>query len=155
MAMSSSGLFYLTFRDILKNTSATDLDTDTIKVALFTNSISASAFDTDTAYGAAPYNAAEVVNGNGYTTGGATLGSPALSVETGIKLTYVGSNTSWASASFTARGCLIYDDTIAAPTADPAICLVNFGADYTATNGTFQITWTAAASGGIFNIDLA
>ena len=149
-AISASGLFYLTFRDIFQNDTAVDLLADTIKAALFTNSVTNPNFDTNTAYAAAPFNANEVA-GTGYTAGGAALANDTITVSSGT-LVYDADDTSWAGSTITnARGALLYDDTITTPVADPAIGLVNFGADYSTSNGTFTIQW---AAGGIFTIDL-
>lgn len=149
MAVTASGLFYLTFRDMLQNDSATDLLADTNKLALFTNSITP-AFDTNTAYGAAPYNANEV-SGTGYSAGGVAIANDTITVSSGT-LIYDGDDSSWTTATFSSVRCgLLWDDTITTPTADPAICLINFGADFAVTAGTFTVQY---AAGGIFTIDL-
>lgn len=149
MSVTASGLYYLTFRDIFQNDEATDFLADTLKVALFTNSITPN-FDTNTAYGAAPYNANEV-SGAGYSAGGAAIANDTITVSSGT-LIYDGDDSSWTTSTITAARCgLIYDDTMTTPTADPAICLVNFGADYSTVAGTFAIAW---AAGGIWTLDL-
>ena len=53
------------------------------------------------------------------------------------------SNTSWTSASFTANGCLIFNDSHAS---DAAVCTIAFGGDKTVTSGTFTIEFPAAAA---------
>ena len=53
-------------------------------------------------------------------------------------------NISWTSASFTANGCLIFNDTA---TGDPACCVIAFGGDKTVTSGTFTIEFPAATAG--------
>jgi hypothetical protein len=59
-------------------------------------------------------------------------------------------NISWTSASFTANGCLIFNDDAAG---DPAVCVVAFGGDKTVTSGTFTIEFPAAdASNAIVRI---
>jgi len=147
MAVTASGLFVQTFLDVLDTTQlALDLDLETHKVAMFTNSITPD-FQADTAYGAAPYNANEV-SGTGYSAGGVVLTSTALSSATGT-ITWDGADTSWASSTITnARCALIYADALAG---NNAICLVNFGNDYSTTNGTFTIQWNGS---GIFTWDL-
>ena len=59
------------------------------------------------------------------------------------------SDTSWgSSASFTARGCLIYNTTsITGFTANRAVCAINFGGDKTVTSGTFTIQFPAQTAG--------
>lgn len=147
MAFSASGFFYSTLRDQLANITAADYDSDALKVALFTNSITTPNFDTNTAYGVAPFNANEVT-GTGYTAGGNALTSPSFAIAG--KVTFTGANTAWTSATFSAvRGCLLYDSTIASPVANPALVAVTFGSDFQVTSGTFTIQWNA---GGIWTI---
>ena len=57
MAVTASGLFVSTWIDILDTTQlAVDLDLETHKIALFSDTVSPN-FSSDTAYGVAPYNA--------------------------------------------------------------------------------------------------
>ena len=53
------------------------------------------------------------------------------------------SNSSWTSATFTANGCLIFNDSASG---DPACCTIAFGGDKTVTSGTFTIEFPAAAA---------
>jgi len=53
-------------------------------------------------------------------------------------------NISWTSATFTANGCLIFNDTASG---DPACCTIAFGGDKTVTSGTFTIEFPAATAG--------
>jgi|TARA_E500000081_G_scaffold93497_1_gene94590 hypothetical protein len=60
------------------------------------------------------------------------------------------SDISWTSASFTARGCMIFNDSASG---DPSVCCIDFGGDKTATNGTFTIQFpTADSSDAIIRI---
>ena len=52
-------------------------------------------------------------------------------------------NVSWTSATFTANGCLIFNDSASG---DPAVCTIAFGGDKTVTSGTFTIEFPAAAA---------
>jgi hypothetical protein len=148
MAVTASGLFLPTFIDILDGTQlAVDLSLTTNKVAMFTNSITPN-FSSDTGYGAAPYNANEV-SGTGYTAGGAAVASPTITDSPTGTLKFDLADTSWTTSTITnARCALFYADALAG---NNAICLVNFGADYSTVAGTFTIQW---ASGGMFTIDL-
>lgn len=148
MAVTASGLFVTTWIDILDTTQlAIDLDLETHKVAMFTNSITPN-FSSDTAYAVAPYNANEV-SGTGYTAGGVALTSTAVSESPAGTLMWDAADAAWATSTITnARCALIYADALAG---NNAIVLVNFGADYSTSAGTFTIQW---ASGGIFTIDL-
>lgn len=148
MAVTASGLFLLTWIDILDATQlAVDLSLTTNKVALFTNSITPS-FSADTAYGVSPYNANEV-SGTGYTAGGAAVASPTLTESPTGSMMYDLADTSWTVSTITnARAGLFYADALAG---NNAICLINFGADYSTVAGTFTIQW---ASTGMFAVDL-
>jgi hypothetical protein len=107
-----------------------DFDTDTIKMALYTN---AATLDEDTAIYT---TVGEVPDTGTYTAGGVTL-----TVEKGItnNTAFISFANVTISAAFTARGALIYKDGGA------AICVLDFGSDKTSTN-TFIVTFPTASS---------
>ena len=120
-----------------------DLDTDTIKIALYTSSATLNA--TTTAY----TTSNEVANGNGYTTGGVTLASASV-ITNSTSGCFDSNNPEWTSATFTARGALIYNDT----ESDLAIAVLDFGGDFSVAGGTFRIVFPAqTASTAIVRID--
>ena len=111
-----------------------DFDTDTIKMALYTN---AATLDEDTAIyttvGEVPYTGT-------YSAGGVTL-----TVEKGITnntafISFADATIS-VSTAFTARGALIYKSG----GSNPAICVLDFGSDKTST-ATFTVTFQTASS---------
>jgi hypothetical protein len=120
---------------------------DTFKIALYT--AASTIGPTTTVY----TTTAEVV-GTGYTAGGNTLvisTSPTSGNNTAsVPTAFVSfSNTSWTSASFTARGALIYNST----EGNKSVAVLDFGADKTVTNDTFQIIFpTADATSAIVRI---
>ena len=119
------------------------------KLALYVSSANLGAATTAYATNPGGGGNTEVANGNGYTTKGASLTNvtPALDGTTAV---CDFSNVSFTSASFTANGCLIYNETA---TGDPAVCSIAFGGDKTVTNGTFTIEFPAAsASAAILRI---
>ena len=120
-----------------------DLDSDTIKIALYTSSATLNA-TTDT------YTTSnEVANGNGYTSGGVTLANASV-IENGTSGCFDSDNPEWTSASFTARGALIYNDT----DGDRAIAVLDFGGDFTVSSGTFRVVFPAqTANNAIIRID--
>lgn len=143
MAVTASGLFFLTVEKMFNNTAALDLEAETNKVAMITNSATPN-FDTHDFFNDLSANE---VSGTGYSAGGVALTSTEITVSSGT-LVYDAADTSWTSSSISsARAAVLYCDAVA----DELVCLVNFGADYATTNGTFQITWNAS---GIFTIDL-
>ena len=103
------------------------------KIALYTSS--ATLGTTTTVY----TTSNEVASGGGYTTAGNTLTNTGVGVSTVTSFTDF-SDTSWTSASFTTRGCLIYNSsTITGLTANAAVCSIDFGGDKTVSSGTFTI----------------
>jgi len=148
MAVTASGLFVATFVDVLDTTQlAIDLDLETHKGALFTNTITPN-FTTDTAYAVAPYNANEVTGGAPWPSGGVVLTGTTFLASAGTAV-FDATDVSVAATTITnARAYLLYADVLVG---NNAICLVDFTADYSTVNGTFAITW---AAGGIFIIDL-
>lgn len=119
-----------------------DLDTDTIKIALYTSSASLDA--ATTAYSSTN----EVANGNGYTTGGNTLTGAVISTS-GTTAIVDFADSTWSTASFTARGALIYNSS----KSNRAIAVLDFGSDKTSTNGNFVVQFPAAdASNAIIRI---
>ena len=118
---------------------------NTFNLALYTSSATLS--KSTTAYS----DTEEITNtsGTAYTAKGNALTSvtPVLSTDTAV---CDFADTSWTSASFTANGCLIFNDTA---TGDPACCAIAFGGDKTVSSGTFTIQFpTADASDAIIRI---
>ena len=91
-----------------------------------------------------PTNTYEVTTtGSGYSSGGNTLTST-TPVVNGDSACCLFATTSWGStASFTARGCLIYNSSAS----NKSVCSINFGADKTVTSGTFTIEFPAQTAG--------
>lgn len=146
MAVTASGLFYITFRDALSNTIALDLGAEDHKIALISNSATP-AFDTHDYW--ADLSGSEVT-GTNWAAGGVALTGTAFSVSTGTLL-WDATDVSVASTTLSsARAAVIYADSIGSK---PLICLVNFGADYSTSNGTFAITWSSSPQ-CVFSIDL-
>ena len=138
----ASGLYGITFLNMLNNTHAVDLDSDTLKIMLVT-----SAYTPD--FGTHDFKA-DVTNevvGTGYTAGGETLTSLSLT-QSGGTITFDAADVTWSSSTITARGAVIYDDTIAS---DPLICYIDFGSDQSSSSGDFVLSFNAS---GIFTIDL-
>ena len=114
---------------------------DTFKIALYTSSASLGA-------GTTAYTTSNEVSGTGYTAGGNTLTRVDPTTSSTTAFTDF-SDSTWSSASFTARGALIYNDS----DSDKAVAVLDFGADKTASGGDFTITFPAAdASNAIIRI---
>jgi hypothetical protein len=107
-----------------------DFDTDTIKMALYTN---AATLDEDTAIYT---TVGEVPDTGTYSASGVTL-----TVEKGLtnNTAFISFENVTITAALVARGALIYKDGGA------AICVLDFGSDKTSTN-TFIVTFPTASS---------
>lgn len=109
---------------------------DTYKMALYTSA--ATLNKSTTAYSATN----EVANGGGYTTGGVTLAGYTTALDTDTAYIDWSTDPSWAAATITARGCLIYNSS----QSNKAMATYDFGADITSTNGTFTVQIPAPAA---------
>ena len=111
---------------------------DTFNLALYDSGADLS--KTTTAY----TSSEEITNtsGSAYSAKGNALTSvtPVLDSDTAI---CDFADTSWTSASFTARGCLIFNDS---HSSDASVCAIDFGGDKTVTSGTFTVEFPAAAA---------
>jgi hypothetical protein len=114
----------------------------TFKIALFTSSATLGAATT-------AYSVTNEVSGTGYTAGGNTLTISANPTTSGTTAFLDFADTTWASATITARGALIYKDG----GSNAAVAVLDFGADKTSTAGDFTIQFpTADASNAIIRI---
>jgi len=114
----------------------------TVKCGLYTNA----AAPTQEMANVAAVNAActEVGNGDGYTTGGATLASKAVTEATRVTK-FDADDVEWTESTITARYAVLYEGT------NPLIW-VDFGENKSSESGTFKIAWNAS---GIFTITVA
>ena len=114
---------------------------DTFKIALYTSSATMSASTT-------AYSTTNEVSGTGYTAAGNTLTRVDPTSSSTTAYTDF-ADTTWSSASITARGALIYNSSAS----NKAVAVLDFGADKTASGGDFTITFPAAdASNAIIRI---
>ena len=123
---------------------------DTIKCALMkaAASISGTYGVATTNYSDVTGNSDELAATGGYSTGGNSLTNIApTSSSTTAYIDFA--DTEWTSATFTTRGCIIYNTS----DSNSAVCVINFGADYAVSGGTFEIQWpTADSSNAIIRI---
>jgi hypothetical protein len=104
----------------------------TIKMALYTSSATLSAATT-------AYSATNEASGTGYSAGGNTLTNSG--VATSGTTGYADfADTSWSTATITARGCLIYNSSAS----NASISSHDFGSDKSSTGGTFTVQFPAA-----------
>ena len=118
---------------------------NTFNLALYTSS--ATLNKSTTAYSST--NEISNTSGSAYSAKGKALTSvtPVLSTDTAV---CDFADVSWTSTSFTANGCLIFNDS---HSSDAAVCAIAFGSDKTVTSGTFTIQFpTADADNAIIRI---
>lgn len=144
--MAFSGNFMCTSfkKELLQGThNFTASSGNTFKLALYTNSASFTA--ATTAYTATN----EVSNSGTYSAGGGALTNVTPTSSGTTALTDF-ADLAFTSATITARGALIYNDSAAG---DPTVAVLDFGADKTSTTGTFTIQFpTADATNAIIRI---
>ena len=117
---------------------------DTFNLALYTSSASLGAGTT--AY--ASTNEISNTSGSAYSAKGKVITSVTPALDGSVACCDF-ADISWTSASFTANGCVIFNDDAA----DKAVCVVAFGGDKTVSSGTFTIQFPAAdASNAIVRI---
>ena len=117
-----------------------DLVADTLKIALYTSSASLDASTT-------AFTTSNEISGTGYSSGGVELTSRTVSTS-GTTAFFDADDPTWTSASFTARGALIYNSS----NSNKAIAVLNFGGDFTVSSGTFRIVFPAAGANAIITI---
>jgi hypothetical protein len=114
---------------------------DTFKIALYTSSATLDATTT-------VYTTSNEVTGTGYTAGGNTL-TNVTPTSSGTTAFTDFADTTWSTATITARGALIYNST----ESNKSVCVLDFGSDKTSTAGNFTIVFpTADASNAIIRI---
>lgn len=118
----------------------------TFKIALYTSDATLDASTTS-------YSTTNEVVGVGYTAGGTTLTNidPAASGTTA----YIDfADATWANATITAAGAIIYNSTTDGGTGTTnAVAVIAFGGDKTSTNGDFVVQFpTADASNAIVRL---
>jgi hypothetical protein len=124
-----------------------DLDTNDIKIALIKSSPSGTYSASTTNYSDVTGNSDEVT-GTNYTAGGNSLSGGAISLDGSTAIVDF-SDTTWASATVTASGAILYN----ASQSNKAIAVLDFGGDKTSTNGDFTIQFpTADSSSAIIRI---
>jgi len=116
---------------------------DTFKLALYTSS--ATLNENTTAY----TTSNEVATAGNYSAGGNTLTVNVTPTNSGNVAFISFANTSWANATITANGALIYNSNLS----NAAVCVLAFGGDKTSTNGTFAVNFpTADATNAIIRL---
>ena len=121
---------------------------DTFKIALYTSSATLTAATT-------AYASTNETSGTGYSAGGGALTAIDPTSSGTTALTDFADET-WSTATITARGALIYNttpNTTSIALTNPAVVVLDFGADKTSTAGDFTVVFpTADSSNAIIRI---
>ena len=120
-----------------------DLEDDTLLICLVSSGASASAGGPNT-YASISAEVSGTAGGTGaskYTTGGVTLTTVDVTLASSSGVVDF-DNPSWTSATWTARGAIIYNSSYSVK----VIAFYDFGGKKTVTNGTFQLTVPSATS---------
>jgi hypothetical protein len=155
VAWSASKIFMSYLEDVVENTTAIDLNTDTFKIALYDNDITP---DQTVASASAAYNAGqwtasgnEVSDAAEWPSTGQALGSVTSAFSSNVFTFDAADEVSDGTSATLANvyGGLIYDDSIAAPVAKPGVCYLYFGGVNSVTDGTFTVQFHGS---GIFTV---
>jgi len=115
---------------------------DSFNIALYTSSANLDASTT-------AFTVTGEVSGTGYTSGGLAL-TNVTPTSTGTTAFTDFADITFSSATITARGAMIYNDTEAG---DPAVAILDFGVDKSSSDGDFTISFpTADSSNAIIRI---
>lgn len=150
MAAPSALVFYRSFKKYLGD-GTFDMDGNTFKALLLTSSYTPDVENDDIL---ADISAAEVASGNGYTTGGNTLGSVTWTRST-VTVTFDAADTAWtgATSGFVARYLAIYASGTLNAHVNPLVgymILDSAPADVSfAAGNTVTVVWNAS---GIFTL---
>jgi hypothetical protein len=145
MAWSNSKIFMAYIEDVLENTTAMDLNSDTFKAALYNNTPTPDQTVTsaNTAYNAGQWALANEVSEAGQWAAGGVALSSVTSTRTSNVFTFDAADTASGTAADLANvhGVLVYDDTITTPVADQGVCFNYLGGANSVVNGTFTVVW--------------
>ncbi len=142
MAITTNAICNSFKKELLQGKHDFDTSSDTYKLAMYTSSATLGASTEN--YSTNPGGGSNTeVTSSGYTAGGKALVNQGVKVSSAIAITDF-ADLSFTGVTLTARGALIYNTTTdgGSGTTD-AVCVIAFGSDKTATNGTFEIQFPA------------
>ena len=84
------------------------------------------------------------VSGSGYTAGGETVAGKVANYADTVNCMVDATDTAWPASTFSARYAVVYNTVTL-----KIRCIIDLGADYAVTTGTFTIQWNV---GGIVKI---
>ena len=93
----------------------------------------------------------EVANGNGYTTGGATLTDKTEAFASNVKQ-FDAADVVWSTSTITAAYAVVYDSTPGSSATNPVLCYVDFDGNVSSSGGNFTIAWDST---GVFTVTVS
>ncbi len=135
MAITTSAVCNSFKTQILEGEHDFGVSTDVFKIAMYISTATLGKSTTD-------YLTAGETSGTNYTAGGKKLAvaSQLVTLESDTACVDF-ANVSWQTATITARGALIYNNS----KSNAAIAVLDFGSDFSSSNGTFQVQFPTAA----------
>ena len=134
MAITTNAICNSFKKELLQGKHDFDTSSDTYKLAMYTSvaTLGASTENYSTTN--------EVSSPSGYSAGGKALVNQGVKVSSGVAITDF-ADLSFTGVTLTARGALIYNNS----KSNAAIAVLDFGSDFSSSNGTFQIQFPTAA----------
>lgn len=117
---------------------AIDFDTDTFKAMLVQ-----SGYTPNKTTHTKRSDVTSEASGTGYTAGGTAVTCTVAKVTGSNNVTLTFSNPSWATATISAAGIVIYKSRGGASTADELVAFGDFGGTITSSGGTFAVTFSS------------
>ncbi|GAB3156240.1 hypothetical protein GCM10027258_62370 [Amycolatopsis stemonae] len=151
---TNSKIFPAFVTDALNRTASFDLNSDSLKAALFndTTTPSQTAAAGSTGYNTGVWTTGNEVTNGGWSAGGLALASVTSQFSSNVYTLDAADVANGSAATLSdVRGCLVYDDTLTTPVADQGISYHSFGGAQAVTAGTFTVVWNAS---GILSLTL-
>ncbi len=145
MAVTASGLYFLSFEKMLIDTLGESLEAEDNKVLMVTDS-EVPNFDTHDFRA----DITAEVTGTGYTAGGTPITSTEITVSTGT-LVFDGADVAWAASTIGSAMAAVGYTNVSGTATDQLIWLSDFVTAASSSSGTFTVQWAGA---GIFTVDL-
>lgn len=157
MAWTNSKIFVATIEDMLENTTALDLNSDTWKITLWPTTITPDQTVTsaNTAYNNGVWlTASEVYDGTEWPQTGQALNNPTFAPTANV-LKFDADDEPSDGTSFTTTadvyGVHIHNGTVTTPVDDQGLCYLYLGGPNSVTDGSMTIVFNAS---GIFTLTL-
>ena len=143
MAITTNAICDSFKKELLQGKHDFDTSSDTYKLAMYTNSATLGKSTTNYARLTLVVDQILKLSSSGYSAGGKALVNQGVKVSSSVAITDF-ADLSFVGVTLTARGALIYNTTTdgGSNTTD-AVAVLDFGADKTATSGTFTIQFPA------------